>query len=107
MELITSLLSLGVPIPITLWLMDNVSLLQSSAKWIVWLGQYVPVRFVRRVVSFLITIAVATSLILIGIWLKALPAPIGAGEWIDIVWEHSGLAIVLTQFGHAIRNQRH
>ena len=107
MQLITTLLSLGVPIPITLWLMDNVSFLQSSTKWIVWLGKYVPVRFVRRVVSFLITIAVATSLILIGIWLKALVAPVSAGEWIDLVWAHSGLAIVLTQFGHAIRNQRH
>ncbi len=107
MELITTLLSLGIPIPITLWLMDNVSLLQSSAKWIVRIGQYVPVRFVRRVTSFLITIAVTSSLVLIGIWLKALAAPIGTGDWIDLIWGYSGLAIVLTQFGHALSNKRH
>ena len=102
-NLIVWLLNLGLPLTVTDFLMENSPLLGEKAKWIVWLGRFLPVKFIRRGLSFLIPLVVSAAVVGCAVLINALPAPISTEGWLELVYTYSGIAMILPQFVDAAK----
>jgi hypothetical protein len=102
-EMIVWALSLGVPLFVTNWLMENSPFLQAKATWIVWMEQFIPAKFTRRGLSLLIPLLVSAGVVAAAVFVEALPTPVDADAWLYLIYDYSGIAVILPQLWDAIR----
>jgi len=102
-NVIVWVLSLGLPLKVTDMLMENSPLLAVNAKWIVWLERFLPPKFTRRALSFLIPLVVSSAVVACAVLIKALAAPVSAEGWLELIYTYSGIAAILPQFAHALK----
>lgn len=101
MKTLTLLLSTGVPWALTYFLMDKLPLFGAESSLMKGLAKGLTMTLARRLVSIVLPIVFSGAITGLAVLAGAVPAPLGWPGWIDVIWEYSGLAVLLPQLTHA------
>ena len=104
-ELILWVLTLGLPLLVTNYLMENSPFLQVSSKWIQSLTKYVPAKLVRRGVSLIIPFVVSGGVVGLAVLTGALLEPPNLDAWFFLIYDYSGVAVLLPQIVDAAKSK--